>query len=575
MLCVEHDARQRADVSNLLKRSGCSVVAVRDAWEALETFGAHHPDIALVLFDAGVQGLSGPQLVHHLNRIDACVPIVVMSGAPDADMASYHDQNIAVVLRKPLQPDDLMAVLPASLQNGRLAMDDVMDEEPPGPSFLSTDQSSLGEVRGFHTSPTLQSPPPHGPRDLIARERHEPAMTMRAAAASEATALGAAASGTADLLRAGGASVGFQWPPSAEDLDNIEVVDTAAFGSSTAFAAEMMPQALASPPAALMPLAPLTPPAAQAPLTPLTPIARTASHAADVSLPLPPPLPPTSLSLSSRDVPAMYPTPAAYVAHGGLAAAATYLAHPAHVDIADVGIADVDIADVAKDSASAARADRHDRSRRAWLRPLRSRRFLATAAATACGVGVTTYFEARGAAPPLLSDRPFALVSMAPLAAAPNSRVPEPDGEREADAPRSSEWTPQAQPTAAPRRSSAARAATMPGSRRLVRPPMKGRVVRRATEPLADVDRVHASPARTTGSPDTISVRLTSCASCDEEAELSGRTTAGAAVAEPSPPLTRLASFFKKTPRAVAKPFKTAWRALRGRQETSSALRAN
>lgn len=568
MLCVEHDARQRADVSNLLKRSGCSVVAVRDAWEALETFGAHHPDIALVLFDSGVQGLSGPQLVHHLNRIDACVPIVVMSGAPDADMASYHDQNIAVVLRKPLQPDDLMAVLPASLQNGRLAMEDVMDEEPPGPSFLSTDQSPLGEVRGFHTSPTLQSPPPDGPRDLIARERHEPAMTMRAAAAS-----GPAASGAADLLRADGASVGFQWPPSAEDLDNIEVVDTAAFGPPTAFAAEMMPRTLASQPAAMAPLPAPTPPAALASLTPLTPIARTASHALDVSLPLPVPLP--LPSPSSRDAPAMYPTPAAYVADGGLAAAAPYLAHPTHVDIADVSIADVDIADVAQDSASGAPADRHDRSRRAWLRPLRSRRFLATAAATACGVGVTTYFEARGAVPPLLSDRPFALVSMAPLAAAPNSRAPEPDGEREADARRSSEWTPQAQPTAAPRRSSAARAATMPGSRRLVRPPMKGRVVRRATAPLADVDRVHASPARTTGSPDTISVRLTSCASCDDEAELSGRTTAGAAVAEPSPPLTRLASFFKKTPRAVAKPFKTAWRALRGRQETSSALRAN
>lgn len=560
MLCVEHDARQRADVSNLLKRSGCSVVAVRDAWEALETFGAHHPDIALVLFDSGVQGLSGLQLVQHLNRIDACVPIVVMSGAPDADMASYHDQNIAVVLRKPLQPDDLMAVLPASLQNGRFAMDDVMDEEPPGPSCLSTDQSPLGEVRGFHTSPTLQSYSSHEPRDLIERERREPAMTMRAAAsgaaASGAAASGAAASGTADLLRAGVASAGFQWPPSAEDLESIDVVDTAAFGSSAPFTTEMPPRAIASPPAAMTPL------------TSLASISWPASQAPAVPLP-PPPLPPSSLSLSSRDAPAMYPTPAAYVADGGLAAAATSVPHAAHADIADD-----DITDVAPGSASAARADRA-RSRRAWLRPLRSRRFLATAAATACGVGVTTYFEARGAAPPLLSDRPFALVSMAPLAAAPNSRAPERDREREADAPRSSEWTPQTQPTAAPRRSSAARAASMPGSRRLVRPPVKGRVVRRATAPLADMDRVHASPARTTGSPDTISVRLASCASCDDEAERSTGTTARAAVAAPSPPLTRLASFFKKTPRAVAKPFKTAWRALRGRHEASSGLPAN
>jgi hypothetical protein len=129
------------------------VVAVRNASEAIETFDAHHTDIALIIADdefvrrprRAADGEAGgaellrdaavslapalqselselmpglrPELLPEIKRIDARVPVVVMTDAANLPHDRYHTSHaidIAGVLSKPLQAHDVSAVLALS-----------------------------------------------------------------------------------------------------------------------------------------------------------------------------------------------------------------------------------------------------------------------------------------------------------------------------------------------------------------------------------------------------------------------------------------------------------------------------
>jgi CheY-like chemotaxis protein len=145
VLLVDPDARHRAAAALLLKSDGYSVVAVRNAPEALETFDAHHADIALIIADdevvcpelrheeapmvamAGAGAGAGarhnghtsaarvnaPSLLAELKRIDACVPVIVMAedDAAARRRERYRENDLAGVLSKPLRSQELNAVL--------------------------------------------------------------------------------------------------------------------------------------------------------------------------------------------------------------------------------------------------------------------------------------------------------------------------------------------------------------------------------------------------------------------------------------------------------------------------------
>lgn len=169
VLLVDPDARHRATASLLLKSNGFSVVAVRNAREALETFEAHHTDIALVIADdqmvcpmvehktASVAaaselvmaaGASAPvrratpartdeafALIPELRRVDARVPVLVMAEAETMlrHRDQYRELELAGVLGKPLHPDQLHAVLPPE-QRAQLVSQPI-DAMPPLPSM--------------------------------------------------------------------------------------------------------------------------------------------------------------------------------------------------------------------------------------------------------------------------------------------------------------------------------------------------------------------------------------------------------------------------------------------------------
>lgn len=90
VLLADDDARQRAESADLLRRCGCSVVAVRDADDALETFAGHHEDIGLVIVDAELPPKGAASLLHDIARIKPDVQCL-LTRHEHADIARERD----------------------------------------------------------------------------------------------------------------------------------------------------------------------------------------------------------------------------------------------------------------------------------------------------------------------------------------------------------------------------------------------------------------------------------------------------------------------------------------------------
>lgn len=147
VLLIDPDARHRATAAQLLKSGGCSVVAVRNASEAIETFDAHHADIALIIADdevvrPEVASEDAAALLPEIKRIDARVPVLVMADAAWVRHDRYGAIELAGVLSKPLQADELSLVLscgakPSSTGLGAMEAPDWQFPVPPPVATIS------------------------------------------------------------------------------------------------------------------------------------------------------------------------------------------------------------------------------------------------------------------------------------------------------------------------------------------------------------------------------------------------------------------------------------------------------
>lgn len=109
VLLIEHDPVQRATLARVLKAAGYSVIPVRHAYDALETFVTHHTDITLVVADTQSARSAGPPLLCALHMIDPRVPVVAVSPNASMERRADHYPNVAATLTQPFAPADLLA----------------------------------------------------------------------------------------------------------------------------------------------------------------------------------------------------------------------------------------------------------------------------------------------------------------------------------------------------------------------------------------------------------------------------------------------------------------------------------
>jgi PAS domain S-box-containing protein len=114
VLVVEDEEGVREVVGRMLERLGFQVITATDGVDALRVLGEHADGVAAVLLDLSMPRMGGPETVQLLRERSPGLPVVLMSGYTEQDMASkiLNGAGGAVgFLQKPFLPEDLSSVL--------------------------------------------------------------------------------------------------------------------------------------------------------------------------------------------------------------------------------------------------------------------------------------------------------------------------------------------------------------------------------------------------------------------------------------------------------------------------------
>lgn len=116
VLVVEDDPALCAVVDRILSRAGYAVTATDSPEVALDLAARHSGDIALLLTDVMMPGMSGPELAEKVLALSPQTKLLFMSGYTD-DLIDVHDMD--ELLRKPFSPEVLLSRVRRTLEGQR------------------------------------------------------------------------------------------------------------------------------------------------------------------------------------------------------------------------------------------------------------------------------------------------------------------------------------------------------------------------------------------------------------------------------------------------------------------------
>lgn len=112
ILLADDEEAVRDVISRLLAALGCAVLPARHGEEAVALLQAHRDQIRMALIDLNMPRMEGETTLRKLIAIRPDLPIVVMSGYPEADLAPrLRDIAMAGYLQKPFRMPALVQVL--------------------------------------------------------------------------------------------------------------------------------------------------------------------------------------------------------------------------------------------------------------------------------------------------------------------------------------------------------------------------------------------------------------------------------------------------------------------------------
>ncbi|WP_460148231.1 response regulator transcription factor [Pseudomonas sp. S2_A02] len=112
---VDDDASVRKSLANLLRSAGyrCRIFASGEEFLAHDNFD----DVACLLLDLKMKGLSGIEVMQALARLDRKFPVICMSAYWDeATLTESSRYGANECLRKPFSADALLTALEVALQ---------------------------------------------------------------------------------------------------------------------------------------------------------------------------------------------------------------------------------------------------------------------------------------------------------------------------------------------------------------------------------------------------------------------------------------------------------------------------
>jgi DNA-binding response OmpR family regulator len=119
VLIVEDSDEMRELYAFVLARAGFDVVEAGDGEAALRLLDEARPDVLVT--DIRTPGLNGLDLIHCVRGTEewADLPVVAISGGGDEWLAEAAAQGATLTLRKPLEPNRLLATVITLAKKGR------------------------------------------------------------------------------------------------------------------------------------------------------------------------------------------------------------------------------------------------------------------------------------------------------------------------------------------------------------------------------------------------------------------------------------------------------------------------
>jgi two-component system, chemotaxis family, chemotaxis protein CheY len=119
ILVVDDEAQVRKPISIMLAKDGYEVVEAADGQEAIEALrsGDNPLMVDTVLCDIRMPNINGKEAIIYFRNQFPGVPIVVMTGYPDVELAvSLMRQGVRDYLIKPVTKDELLSVIRKSVE---------------------------------------------------------------------------------------------------------------------------------------------------------------------------------------------------------------------------------------------------------------------------------------------------------------------------------------------------------------------------------------------------------------------------------------------------------------------------
>jgi DNA-binding response OmpR family regulator len=108
ILVIDDELAIRKVIDRLLRQMGYDTLLAATGDDGIRVFDAHAAQIALVLLDWNLAGMSGKATLAALLDRRADLRVILVTGAPEATTDEHATLDTASILLKPFTPTELM-----------------------------------------------------------------------------------------------------------------------------------------------------------------------------------------------------------------------------------------------------------------------------------------------------------------------------------------------------------------------------------------------------------------------------------------------------------------------------------
>ena len=116
ILVIDDEAPIRKIMDRLLKQYGYETLLADSGDEGIRLFNAYEQDIALVLLDWNLPGVTGKQILATMIDRRPDLRVIVVTGGFEATTDEHATQDTASILLKPFTPTELMLAVRTVLE---------------------------------------------------------------------------------------------------------------------------------------------------------------------------------------------------------------------------------------------------------------------------------------------------------------------------------------------------------------------------------------------------------------------------------------------------------------------------